>query len=64
MVKQPFRCKWFPPAITEFKANFDGAWFNESEEAGIGMVVRDSSSQVLAALAGEKKKKRLILWTV
>ena len=51
MVKQPFRCKWFPPAITEFKANFDGAWFNEREEAGIGVVVRDSSGRVLDALS-------------
>ena len=58
VVKQPLRRKWFPPAATEFKANFDGAWFNESEEAGIGVVVRDSSGQVLVALAGRKKKKK------
>ncbi|KAL4651182.1 hypothetical protein ACB092_01G141000 [Castanea dentata] len=56
LVKQPRGCKWFPPAATEFKANFDGAWFNESEEAGIGIVVKDSSGQVLAALAEKTKK--------
>lgn len=50
-VKEPPRRRWFPPAATEFKTNFDGAWFNESEEAGIGVVVRGSSGQVLAALA-------------
>ena len=56
MVKQPLRRKWFPPAAMEFKANFDGAW------AGIRVVVRDSSGQVLAALS--KKTKNLIPWTV
>ena len=56
VVKQPLRRKWFPPAAMEFKANFDGAWFNESEEAGIGVVVRDSSGQVLAALTEKIKK--------
>ena len=35
LVKQPHRSKWFPPATTKFKGNFDGAWFNESEEVGI-----------------------------
>ena len=62
VVKQSPRRKWLPPATTEFKANFDGAWFNESDEVGIGVVVRDSSGQVLAALS--KKTKNLIPWTV
>ena len=62
MVKQALRRKWFPPAATEFKANFDGAWFSESDEVGIGVVVRDSSGQVLAALS--EKTKNLIPWTV
>ena len=51
MEKQPLRHKWSPPAAMEFKANFDGAWFNEREEAGIGVVVRDSSGRVLDALS-------------
>ena len=55
-VKQPLRHKWLPPAATEFKANFDGAWFNESNKAGIGVVVRDSAGQVIAALAEKIKK--------
>ena len=54
--KQPRRRKWVPPAAGDFKANFVGAWFNENEEAGIDVVVRDSSGQVLAALAKKKKK--------
>ena len=53
--KQPRRRKWVPPAAGDFKANFVGAWFNENEEAGIDVVVRDSSGQVLAALAKKKK---------
>ena len=40
-----------PPKLGEYKINFDGAMFNESEEAGIGVMVRDSSGQVIAALA-------------
>ncbi|XP_050289950.1 uncharacterized protein LOC126728124 [Quercus robur] len=34
-----------------FKANYDGAVFAESEEAGIGVIVRDSKGEVIAALA-------------
>lgn len=52
--------KWFPPIAEDFKANFDGALFNESEEAGIGIVVRDSLGQVLAALAEKIKKPRIV----
>ena len=43
--------RWMPPKPGEYKINFDGAMFNESEEAGIGVMVRDSSGQVIAALA-------------
>ena len=35
--------RWMPPKPGEYKINFDGAMFNESEEAGIGVMVRDSS---------------------
>ena len=58
VVKQPLRHKWLPPAATKFKANFDGAWFNESDEVGIGVVVRDSAGQVIVALAEKNKKKK------
>ena len=34
--------KWIPPGVRMFKANYDGAVFAESEEAGIGVIVRDS----------------------
>ena len=51
-------------AARDFKANFDGTWFNQSEEGRIGIVVKDSTGQVLAALVEKKKKKTLILLIV
>ena len=48
---------WNPPIGNEWKINFDGAMFNESGEAGIGVVVQNSIGEVKAALA-EKIKKR------
>lgn len=49
--KQLRRRKWQPPKPGVYKLNFDGTMFNESNEAGIGIVVRDSSGLVLAAMA-------------
>ena len=36
------RRKWTPPIPGDYEVNFDGAMFNESDEAGVGIVVRDS----------------------
>ena len=33
------------------KINFDGAWYNESEKAGLGVVIRNGEGQVLAAMS-------------
>ena len=33
------------------KINFDGAWFRESDKAGLGVVIRNGEGQVLAALS-------------
>lgn len=46
-----WRRRWKPLNPGEYKIKFDWAMFNESGEAGIGVVVRDSSGQVIAALA-------------
>ena len=43
--------KWYPPTAGEVKTNYDGAMFRESDKAGIGVVIRDSEGQVLAALS-------------
>ena len=47
---------WSPLANDGWKINFDGAMFNESSEAGIGVVVRNSVGKVKAALAEKIKK--------
>ena len=43
--------KWRPPVDGTYKTNFDGAVFAESEEAGIGVIIRDFQGLVIAALA-------------
>ena len=52
---QQSRPKWEPPPPSLLKINFDGAVFRETEEAGLGVVVRDSHGQVLASLAEKIK---------
>lgn len=47
---------WQPPNPGEYKTNFDGAMFTESDEAGLGVVVRDSNGLVVAAM--EEKIKQ------
>ena len=47
--------KWEPPPTSLLKVNFDGAVFKETEEAGLGVVIRDSHGQVLASLAEKIK---------
>ncbi|KAL0016669.1 hypothetical protein SO802_003738 [Lithocarpus litseifolius] len=49
-------CKWLPPELGEYKTNFNGAMFNESDEAGIGIVVQDDLGQVLVAMAEKIRK--------
>ncbi|XP_030926840.1 uncharacterized protein LOC115953356 [Quercus lobata] len=43
--------RWCPPAASLVKINFDGAWYNESEKAGLGVVIRNGEGQVLAAMS-------------
>ena len=42
---------WNPPHAPSLKDNYDGAVFQDSNEASIGVVVRDSKGRVLASLA-------------
>ena len=51
------RRTWQPLNPGEYKTNFDGAMFNECNEVGVGIVVRDSKSLVVVAMAKKKKKK-------
>ena len=51
MAKSPaIATKWHPPLGEGYKTNYDGAVFEESGEAGIGVVVRNGNGEVLAAL--------------
>ena len=43
--------KWKPPEGAVVKANFNGAMFAESDQAGIGVVVKNNRGQVVAAIA-------------
>ena len=43
--------RWKPPATGELKANFDGAVFANTGEAGIGVVIRNEYGEVMAALS-------------
>ncbi|XP_075649675.1 uncharacterized protein LOC142620145 [Castanea sativa] len=43
--------RWKPPAAGELKANFDGAVFVDTGEAGIGVVIRNEIGEVMAALS-------------
>ena len=49
--------KWEPPtAAMKWKTNFDGAMFSESDQARIGVVIRNHEGQVMAALSEKIKK--------
>ena len=45
------RVKWSPPAEGGYKANFDATFFDNSELAVLGVVVRDSSGNIMGALS-------------
>ena len=49
------RPKCEPPPPSHLKIDFDGAVFREIEEAGLGVVVRDSHGKVLASLVEKIK---------
>lgn len=48
--------KWQPLNPGEYKTNFDGAMFTKSDEAGLGVVLRDSNGLVVAAMAEKTKQ--------
>ena len=43
--------KWQPPGAGLFKINFDGAVFEDRKLAGLGIVIRDESGLIIAALS-------------
>ncbi|XP_075651913.1 uncharacterized protein LOC142622348 [Castanea sativa] len=42
---------WCPPSSLSFKANFDGAVFNNAHSAGVGVVIPDVSGEVIATMS-------------
>ena len=42
--------QWQPPTHQQYKTNFDGALFKAENQAGIGVVIRDSKGQVMVSL--------------
>ena len=43
--------KWCPPQPGSYKVNVDGAVFAKRKQVGIGVVIRDSAGEVVAALS-------------
>jgi hypothetical protein len=46
----PIKVSWQPPQPGRYKANFDGAFFEESNEAGVGVIIRNHKGEVMASL--------------
>lgn len=43
--------RWTPPQNSQLKVNYDGAVFNDLQQAGVGVVVRDAAGRVHGALS-------------
>ncbi|XP_030958507.1 uncharacterized protein LOC115980400 [Quercus lobata] len=43
--------RWTPPQNSQLKVNYDGAVFNDFQQAGVGVVVRDAAGVVHGALS-------------
>ena len=48
---RPVPIYWHPPQEGMYKANFDAALFDGLGMAGLGIVVRDSMGNIIAALS-------------
>nr|XP_023900880.1 uncharacterized protein LOC112012720 [Quercus suber] len=48
---KPASVKWIPLVPSELKVNFDGATFAESDEVGIGIIIRNEIGEVMATLS-------------
>nr|POF07365.1 hypothetical protein CFP56_68191 [Quercus suber] len=53
---RPVKKVWKPPDDGKVKAKFDGAMFDELNEDGIGVVVRNPQEEIIAALSGKMPK--------
>jgi ribonuclease HI len=46
----PTKVSWKPPQPGRYKANYDGAFFEDSNEAGIGVIIRNHRGAAMASL--------------
>jgi hypothetical protein len=46
----PTKVSWKPPQPRRYKVNYDGAFFEDSNEAGIGVIIRNHTGEVMASL--------------
>ena len=53
--------KWNPPPLNSYKTNFDGAMFNESNEVGIGVVIRNCKGEIMVALSEKIQKPQFVV---
>jgi len=51
------RCNWKPPPLTELvKVNFDSAVFSNTNQSGVGVVIKDAHGLVLASYSRKLPK--------
>lgn len=50
-VSTTMEAKWCPPQPGSYKVNIDGTVFAKRKQVGIGVVIRDSVGEVVAALS-------------
>ncbi|KAK9990350.1 hypothetical protein SO802_025335 [Lithocarpus litseifolius] len=50
-IASPDPIRWVPPPPGQYKVNSDGAVFANQRKVGLGMVIRDSNGNVIAALS-------------
>nr|POF23783.1 hypothetical protein CFP56_13720 [Quercus suber] len=56
---QPPVARWTPPETDVFKVNFEGAVIPGSQKIGVGIVIRDSEGQIMAALSEKLRVPRI-----
>ena len=54
--QKPAAPKWQPAPKDTYKINYDGTIFSKLEEAGIGLVIKNERSEVMASLAEKVNK--------
>ena len=48
--EHPIEVKWKPPEPGRYKINYDGAMFTETNEAGIGVIIRNHKGEAMASM--------------